>query len=165
MHPKTPVSRLDCAQGNRGVQIAEFPASGLGLLGRKFLRPRLGAGTRLHAGGVEPHQRQRSRFPMKWTKQDDRSCAPPRRFRRLGWMCGCAILLFLVAVVVAARQAPQSSQPQGNGNTPTQEPGGGRASASSPLAVPDAQNGQNLDAVNTQRKKQLAADSARLLKL
>jgi hypothetical protein len=77
-------------------------------------------------------------------------------------MCGCAVLLLLV---VAARQAPQSSQSQGNGNTPTQEPGGGRASASSPLAVPDAQNGQNLDAVNTQRKKQLAADSARLLKL
>lgn len=107
---------------------------------------------------------------MKWTKQADRSCAPPRRVRRLGWMCGCAVLLLLVTVVVAARQAPQSSQPQsgppqGNGNTPTQEPGGGRASASSPLAVPDAQNGQNLDAVNTQRKKQLAADSARLLKL
>jgi hypothetical protein len=85
-------------------------------------------------------------------------------------MCGCAVLLFLVAVVVAARQAPQSSQPQsgqpqGNGNTPTQEPGGGRASAASPLAMPGAQNGQNLDAVNTLRKKQLATDSARLLQL
>ncbi|HEY1648058.1 MAG TPA: hypothetical protein VGF96_08760 [Terracidiphilus sp.] len=111
---------------------------------------------------------------MKQMKRINGSCAPPRRFRRLRWQIrGCVAALFLTAMVTADAQAPQSSQPQSsqssqpqaNGSTSTQDPGRGRASVSSPLAVPGAQNGQNLDAMNARRKKQLATESATLLKL
>jgi hypothetical protein len=76
---------------------------------------------------------------------------------------------------MTAQQGPQSQQPQQsqqnaaqqtNGSTTSPDPGQGRASNTSLLAVPAAQGGaQAFDALNADRKKQIAEESAALLKL
>ena len=85
------------------------------------------------------------------------------RFRRLHWRRGSAVFLFAGAVLALAHQSGQ----QTNGGTPGQEPGPGRASTvSSRLAIPTAQSGQqNFDAANAERRKQIADDGAKLVKL
>jgi hypothetical protein len=93
--------------------------------------------------------------------------------RRLHCWSVCAALLTVATVLYAAQQrgqqSPQTQQSapqQANGNSPAPDPGGGRSSVASPLAVPPAQNGaQDAEAINGQRKMQIADESAKLLKL
>jgi hypothetical protein len=84
--------------------------------------------------------------------------------------CSRAALLFVATVLLAAQQGgpqtQQSAPQQANGNSPAPPPGGGQPSVASPLAVPPGQNGvQDSEAINTDPKKQLAEESAKLLKL
>jgi hypothetical protein len=70
--------------------------------------------------------------------------------------------------VAGAQQQAQPSSPQsGNGASQTAEPGPSRpAAGATPLATPGPQNGGlNPDALDAERKKQIAEDSAKLLKL
>lgn len=85
---------------------------------------------------------------------------------RLRWTRGYVALLFAGAVLVAAQQNQQSGQ-QSSSNQPTGEGGPGRAwTSSGQVAIPVSQPGQqNFDAANTERRKQIADDSTRLLKL
>ena len=78
-----------------------------------------------------------------------------------------AICLLIGVGFTAAQQSPPNGQPPSNGSTPSPDPGPGRGwTASGQLAIPVAQNGQqNLEAANAERRKQIADDSARLLKL
>ena len=95
--------------------------------------------------------------------------------RRLQCWCACAAMFLAGPVVVSTQQAPQSQQStqsqqsapqQANGNAPTPDPGRESSSIASPPAVPASQNGvQDTEAVNAERKKQIADESASLLKL
>ncbi len=78
---------------------------------------------------------------------------------------GAAIGLVTVAMV-AAQQSPPSNPPSNGSATPA-EPGPGRAWGSNPdLKIPVPQTGaQDREAANVERKKQIADDSAKLLKL
>jgi hypothetical protein len=78
-----------------------------------------------------------------------------------------AACLFMGATLAAAQQSPPNGQPPSNGSTPSPDPGPGRGwTASGQLAIPVAQNGQqNFEAANAERRKQIADDSARLVKL
>lgn len=90
----------------------------------------------------------------------------PRQPRRLPWIRTCAAVLFVGAALLAAQQTQQNGQ-QSSGSQPAGESTPDRAWTTSPqLAVPVAQTGQQtFDAANTERRKQIADDSARLLKL
>lgn len=91
--------------------------------------------------------------------------SPLRAFRKL------TVYLFIGLAIgiefAAAQQSPPNGQPPSNGSTPTPDPGPGRGwTASGQLAIPVAQNGQQkFDAANAERRKQIADDSERLLKL
>jgi hypothetical protein len=87
----------------------------------------------------------------------------PLRFRRLHWRRGSAAFLFAGAVLALSQEVGQ----QTNGGTPAQTTVPGRALTTSPqVATTVPQNGrQNFDATNAERRKQIADDSARLLKL
>ena len=89
------------------------------------------------------------------------------------WVCAA---VFLAASVPAAalqgqesQQSPQSQQSaaqQTNGNASTPDPGRGRTSIASPLAVQASQTGaRDIETINAERKKQIVDESARLLKL
>jgi hypothetical protein len=80
------------------------------------------------------------------------------------WQTSAAIF-FVVAGIVAAQQGQPSGQQ--TGSAPNSDPGPGRSWASTPeLKIPVPQTGQqNYDAANAERKKQIADDSARLVKL
>jgi hypothetical protein len=83
---------------------------------------------------------------------------------------GYAAVLLVGAVLAGivpagAQQAPQSAQQQA-GSAPTHEPGQGPVSNTSPAAVPPSQSGTRPpDAADPERKKQIAEESAILLKL
>jgi len=87
---------------------------------------------------------------------------------RSRWTPPAAILLLACGVLSIAQQ-PQNSQQnnQQNNGTQANDPGPGRAWAiAGPIPISVAQPGQaNLDAANAERRKQLAEDSARLVKL
>lgn len=88
--------------------------------------------------------------------------------RRTLWLSRkLAIFLFLGGVLAVAQQTPQTGQPQTNGSTPSTDPGPGRGwTTSGQLAIPVPQNEQQkFEAANAERRKQIADDSARLLKL
>jgi hypothetical protein len=84
-------------------------------------------------------------------------------------------VLLASPVLVSTQQGPQSQQSapsqqsgpqQANGNATTPDPGRGRSSIASPLAVPASPSGaQDFEALNAERKKQIVDESARLLKL
>jgi len=81
-----------------------------------------------------------------------------------GWTRRCAAFLFAGAVIVTAQQTPQ------NGQQSSQSPGQAspdRAwTTSGQVAIPVTQTGgQNFEAANAERRKQISDDSARLLKL
>jgi hypothetical protein len=117
--------------------------------------------------------------PLNWTKNSNRPGVHSILSRRVGCWCVCAALLTVATVLFAAQQggqqSPQSQQvpqtqpsapQQANGNGPTPDPGGGQSSIAPPLAVAPAQNGaQDSEASNADRKKQIAEESAKLLKL
>jgi hypothetical protein len=90
-------------------------------------------------------------------------------FGRSGrWAMVCVCILAMGAAVAGAPQQAQPSSPQpGNGSAPTAEPGAGPpAAGATTLAMPSPPNGGlNPDAPNAERKEQIAADSARLVKL
>jgi hypothetical protein len=76
------------------------------------------------------------------------------------------------AVLAGAQQQPSSQQTgngvaQTNGSAQTTEPGPSRpAAGATPLATPSPRNGGlNPEALNAGQRKQIAADSARILKL
>lgn len=85
------------------------------------------------------------------------------RIRRLRWGRGSAAFLFAGAVLALAQEG---SQPP-NGATPAEATLPGRAwTTTPPVIITVPQNGQqNFDAANAERRKQIADDSARLLKL
>lgn len=67
--------------------------------------------------------------------------------------------------MLAAQQAPQNGQ-QANGSQPQGQPSANRAwTSSGPLAFGSQAEKQNSDAANLERQKQLADDSAKLVKL
>jgi hypothetical protein len=78
-----------------------------------------------------------------------------------------AMFLFMGAVFAAAQQNQQPGPPPTNGSSPPTDPGPGRGwTTSGQLAIPVPQAGQpNFEAANAERRKQIADDSARLLKL
>jgi hypothetical protein len=90
----------------------------------------------------------------------------PRQSRGLPWIRTCAAVLFVSAALPAAQQTQQNGQQSSNSQPPVQA-GPDRAWTSSPqLVIPEVQAGQqNFDAANVERRKQIADDSARLLKL
>jgi len=112
---------------------------------------------------------------LKWTKNPDRPGSHAVLPRWLHCWCACAAVLLVASALIAAQpgqesqqstQSQQSAAQQTNGNTPTPDPGRGRTSIASPLAVPASQTGvQDFEAINAERKKQIADESARLLKL
>jgi hypothetical protein len=70
------------------------------------------------------------------------------------------------AVQAVAQHAAQSSQQPSSGNQPAHEQGPSPVSSPPPQAVPSSQSGtQSLGGVSTDRKKQIADESANLLKL
>ena len=104
------------------------------------------------------------------------SLARSKRSRR--WRCAYAGVLALCAVISVAmcgaqQQAQPSGQQTGNGSQPgnssaqTTDPGPSRpAAGATPLATPSPPNaGLNPEALNAERKRQISADSAQLLKL
>jgi hypothetical protein len=90
----------------------------------------------------------------------------PRQPRRRPWIRTCAAVLFVGATLPAAQQTQQNGQ-QSSSSQPPVQPGPDRAwTTSPPLVIPEPQTGQqNFDAANIERRKQIADDSARLLKL
>jgi hypothetical protein len=84
------------------------------------------------------------------------------------WAMVCAGILAMGAAVAGAPQQAQPSSPEpGNGSRPTAEHGAGppAAGATTP-ATPAPPNGAlSPDAPNAERREQIAADSARLVKL
>jgi hypothetical protein len=107
---------------------------------------------------------------MSWRNEQERSALPARR-RFLLLRRGCTAILFLAALPLSAQQpAQQPAQPvvapPGATGAPTPDPGPSRPlTSSAPLAVPAQSGTQNFDAINAERKKEIASDSARLLKL
>ncbi len=107
--------------------------------------------------------------PMKPTRDCDRSCRPN------GWLVGperwsriAAVLLTLSALAGTARakaqQAPQSAPQKTTGNA--QEAGSGQAANPLPAVDQSTQNGASDHEVGTtDRRKQIADESAILLKL
>jgi hypothetical protein len=118
---------------------------------------------------------------LQWTKNPGRPESPfsgshptlPRRIGgRIGGLSVCAIVLLPVPFLMIAQQGPQPPQSQQNaaqqtnGSTTSSDPVPGRATNTSPLAVPAAQGGaQAFDAINADRKRQITEESAALLKL
>jgi hypothetical protein len=98
-----------------------------------------------------PHSNSRSRKPA----------AVP-----LGTRCGRALIAFsvLAALVGNAQQVPQAAPGTAPSNMPTASPG--RLHPAPEVVVPPSASAQqNFDAVNAERRKQIADDSAKLLKL
>jgi len=106
---------------------------------------------------------------MKRTRNCDRSC------QLIGWSLrperwsGLAIVLMAVSFLVGsaragAQQASQSGQEQATGGA--HEPVSGPPANPSPAAVPSSQNGaSNPNVASAERRKQIADESAILLKL
>jgi hypothetical protein len=94
---------------------------------------------------------------------------PTRRMASIPWFRVAASILFMGALLAAAlhsQQPGQQSAPQPSGTTNPQDPGPGRAWSSSTLAVPMPRSGNpDFTAANAERKKQIADDSTKLLKL
>jgi len=92
--------------------------------------------------------------------------APRGRPRRMGWTAICSAFLFMGAVLLTAQQNQQNGQ-QSNTGASAAEPGPGRAwEVSPPVVIPVTQTEKrNFDAANAERRKQIADDSAKLLKL
>jgi hypothetical protein len=111
---------------------------------------------------------------MKWTKSRDRSAG---QAERNWWRCRGYAAVLLAGIVLSgavlmgalqavAQHAAQSSQQQSSGNQPAHEQGPSPVSSPPPQAVPSSQSGtQSLGGVSTDRKKQIADESANLLKL
>jgi hypothetical protein len=78
-----------------------------------------------------------------------------------------AAILFACAVMAAAQQNQQTGAPQPNGSTPAKDASPDRAWVVSPqLVIPDGETKpKNFDAANDERRKQIAEDSAKLLKM
>jgi len=91
---------------------------------------------------------------MKWTRNHDRSGAPFRLRSRLGF----GAVVFLGVVLLAAQQGQQAVQEPASVATTGAHP----ATPTSPGLPGQA---QNIDHAEAQRKKQIAAESARLLAL
>jgi len=106
---------------------------------------------------------------MKWTRNCDRSWQPIGWSRRLRRLCGYAAVLMAVAALMGtvragAQQTPQDGQQQPTGSA--NEPGAGPPANASPPAVPSSQSeAPKPGAVNAERRKQIADESAVLLKL
>jgi hypothetical protein len=85
---------------------------------------------------------------------------------RLRWTGALAAMVFAGAMMAAGQQNTQNGQAPNGSQTPS-DPGPNRAwTASSQIAIPTPQSGQqNFNAANVERRKQLADDSAKLLKL
>jgi hypothetical protein len=84
----------------------------------------------------------------------------------MNWTAICSAFLFMGAVLLTAQQSQQNGQ-QSNTGASAAEPGPGRAWEVSPrVVIPVTQTGKrNFDAANAERRKQIADDSAKLLKL
>ena len=108
---------------------------------------------------------------MKWTRNRNRSGTPSGWSGRQRGRCGYAAVLAVGAVLAGtvpagAQQAAQSAPQQASSRVPAHESGPGPGSNQSPPAAPSSQSGMgNPDAVNADRKKQIADESAILLKL
>jgi hypothetical protein len=112
---------------------------------------------------------------LKWTKNQVHRGSLSIMPRRLQCWCVCAAVFLAGPVVVSTQQGPQSQQSiqsqqsapqQADGNAPTPDPGRGSSSIASPPTVPASQNGaRDSKATDAERKKQIADESARLLKL
>jgi hypothetical protein len=105
-----------------------------------------------------------------WKKNDKSRSRPIRRASRqsrsLPWIRNCMAVLFLGCVLTAAEQNQQNGQQSNNSQTPGESTPDRAWTTSPQLAIPAAQPGQSsFDAANTERRKQIADDSARLLKL
>ena len=92
----------------------------------------------------------------------------PIESAKCGWNSYCFLLAGVLLLLSGAtlRATAQNPQPP-NGSTPQQNPGPGRAWTTGaqdaiPVVLPAA---PDANAANTERKKQIADDSARLLKL
>jgi uncharacterized protein involved in type VI secretion and phage assembly len=89
--------------------------------------------------------------------------------RRSGrWAMGAVCILAMgAAVALRPQQADPASPQQGNGAAPRAEPGAGpQAAGAATLATPSPPTGGlNPDAPNAEHREQIAADSARLVKL
>jgi hypothetical protein len=87
-------------------------------------------------------------------------------FGRSGrWAMVCVGILAMGAAVAGAPQQAQPSSPQpGNGSAPTAEHGAGPPAAGAMTPAPP-NGGLSPDAPNAERREQIAADSARLVKL
>jgi hypothetical protein len=107
---------------------------------------------------------------MKWTTRHDRSGTPIGWLGRPRWFCVYTAVVLVGAVLAGivlagAQQAPQSAQQQA-GSAPAHEPAQGAISNTTSAAVPSLQSGvRNPDAADPERKKQIAEESAILLKL
>ena len=100
------------------------------------------------------------------TNPESKLTRPVTRIASFGLV---AFLICLTALFAAAQQNQQSGQqvsPQPGGTNSSQDPGPGRAWSTSTLQVPMPSNGdQDFSAANIERRKQIADDSAKLLKL
>jgi hypothetical protein len=84
------------------------------------------------------------------------------------WAMVCVCILAMGAALAGAPQQVQPNSAQtGSGSTPPAEPGANHPAAGAPsLATPSPPNGSlSPDALNAERREQIAAGSARLLKL
>jgi hypothetical protein len=94
---------------------------------------------------------------------------PTRPMARISWFRVAASILFMGALLAAAlhsQQPGQQSAPQPSSTTNPQDPGPGRAWSTSTLEVPMPSGGNpDFTAANAERKKQIADDSIKLLKL
>jgi hypothetical protein len=82
------------------------------------------------------------------------------------WMWCAAVLAVLAAMPAVAQQTPQNGQ-QPNSGQQAGQPSADRAWTSSPpLAIPVPQSdGRKVEAADAERRRQIAEDSAKLLKL
>jgi hypothetical protein len=108
---------------------------------------------------------------MEYRKTDDKSESrnaerSSGRSRCGPWVRNCAAAVVVGSVLLSAQQTQQNGQ-QSSSSQPAGETGPDRAWTTSPqIALPIAQTGQqSFDAANTERRKQIADDSQRLLKL
>jgi hypothetical protein len=89
--------------------------------------------------------------------------------RRSGrWVMVSVCILAMGAAVAGAPQQAQPSSPQpGNGSAPAADPGAGpqAADATTPATPSPPNGGPNPEAPEAERREQIAADSARLVKL
>jgi hypothetical protein len=92
--------------------------------------------------------------------------ASQSRRKSKNWARSCAVLCFAGAMFVTGQQTQQNGQPS-SPNQPAADPTPDRAwTTTGQMAIPIPQSAkQNFDAANAERRKQIADDSARLLKL